>query len=210
VFLTMLSLPLTLGSYVVQFAVFFSSVALIGPIVSFMWRTRRHLADAMAVQLTRNPDALARALLHLDREKTAVPKGGELALLFVVWPGSHASKDAVVGQFARMHPKPHQRQRRLIALGAEPRAIQKPPGVWAGLRATLAPSKWNKMTPLALVFVILFFVVVPALMAVALVLSAVVLVMLTMLSLMLMMVMMAVAWAVLNFLFLTLPGWIRR
>jgi hypothetical protein len=47
-------------------------------------------------------------------------------------------------------------------------------------------------------------------MAVALVLSAVVLVMLTMLSLMLMTVMMAVAWAVLKFLFLTLPGWIRR
>ena len=209
-FVNMLSLPLTLGSYVVQFAVFFSSVALIGPIVSFMWRARRHLADAMAVQLTRNPDALARALLHLGREKTEVPKGGELALLFVVWPSSLASKDAVVGQFARMHPKPHQRQRRLIALGAEPRAVQKPPGVLAGMRDTLSPSKWNRMTPLALVFMFLFFVVVPVLMAVALVLSAVVLVMLTMLSLMLMTVMMAVAWAVLKFLFLTLPGWIRR
>jgi len=57
---------------------------------------------------------------------------------------------------------------------------------------------------------VLFFVVVPALMAVALVLSAIVLVMLTMLSLMLMMVMMLVASAVLKFLFLTLPGWIRR
>ena len=209
-FVGMLSLPLTLGSYVVQFAVFFSSVALIGPIVAFMWRTRRHLADAMAVQLTRNPDALARALVHLGKEKTAVPKGGELALLFVVWPGTAASKDAVVGQFSRMHPKPHQRQRRLIALGAEPRTVQKPPGVWAGLRDTLSPSKWNRMTPLAVVFMFLFFVVVPALLAVALGLAAILVVMLTMLSLMLMTVMMAVAWAVLNFLFLTLPGWIRR
>jgi Zn-dependent protease with chaperone function len=209
-FITMLSLPLTLGSYVVQFAVFFSSIALIGPIVSFMWRTRRHLADAMAVQLTRNPDALARALRHLASEQTVVPKGDELSLLFIVWPTAVASKDAVVGQFARMHPKPHQRQRRLMALGAEPTVIQKPPGVWAGVRATLSPSRWNRMTPVALVLMFLFFVVVPWLMAVALVLAAIALSMLTVLSLMLMTVMMAVAWAVLNFLFLTLPGWIRR
>ena len=209
-FVTMLSLPLVLGSYVVQFAVFFSSVALIGPLVAFMWRTRRHLADAMAVQLTRNPDALARALVHLAREKTVVPKGDELSLLFIVWPATVASKDAVVGQFARMHPKPHQRHRRLIALGAEPTVFPKPPGVWAGVRDALSPSKWNKMTPLAVVMMFLFFVVVPALMAVALVLSAILVVMLTMLSLMLMSVMMFVAWGVLNFLFLTLPGWIRR
>jgi hypothetical protein len=190
--------------------VFFSSVALIGPLVSFMWRTRRHLADAMAVQLTRNPDALARALVHLAREKTVVPKGDELSLLFIVWPATVASKDAVVGQFARMHPKPHQRHQRLIALGAEPTVFPKPPGVWAGVRDALSPSKWNKMTPLAVVMMFLFFVVVPALMAVALVLSAILVVMLTMLSLMLMSVMMFVAWGVLNFLFLTLPGWIRR
>ena len=209
-FVNFLSLPLTLGSLVVQFAVMFSSMALIGPIVSFMWRTRRHLADAMAVQLTRNPDALARALRHLATEKTEVPKGGELSLLFVVWSNTLASKDAVVGQFARMHPKPHQRQQRLMALGAEPTVIQKPSGIWAGVRQTLSPSKWNMMTPVAVVFMFLFFIVVPALMAVALVLAAIALAMLTMLSLMLMTVMMAVAWAVLNFLFLTLPGWIRR
>ena len=209
-FVNMLSLPLTLGSYVVQFAVFFSSVALIGPIVSFMWRTRRHLADAMAVQLTRNPDALARALAHLAREKTVVAKGDEMSLLFVVWPATVASKNAVVGQFARMHPKPHQRQRRLIALGAEPTVIHKPPGMWAGVRDTLSPGKWNKMTPVAVVMMFLFFIVVPALMATALVLSAILVVMLTMLSLMLMMVQMVVVWAVLKFLFLTLPGWIRR
>jgi Zn-dependent protease with chaperone function len=208
--ITMLSLPLILGSYVVQFAVFFSSLALIGPIVSFMWRTRRHLADAMAVQLTRNPDALARALAHLAREKTVVPKGDELSLLFIVWPTTVASRNAVVGQFARMHPKPHQRQRRLIALGAEPVAVQTAPGVWAGIRDTLSPSRWNRMTPMAVVFMVLFFVVVPALMVAGLVLAAIALAMLTMLSLMLMMVMMVVAWAVLNFLFLTLPGWIRR
>ena len=207
--INMLSLPLTLGSYVVQFAVFFSSVALIGPIVAFMWRTRRHLADAMAVQLTRNPDALARAIRHLTELKTVVPNGGELSLLFIVWPATVLAKDAVVGQFARMHPKPHQRLQRLIALGAEPVVVQKPPGIWPGVRQTLSPANWNKTTPLALVMMFLFFVVVPWLMVVALVLAAIALAMLTMLSLMLMVVQMVVAWAVLKFLFLTLPGWIR-
>ena len=164
----------------------------------------------MAVQLTRNPDALARALRHLAKEKTVVPKGDELSLLFIVWPTTVSSKHAVVGQFARMHPKPHQRQRRLFALGAEPVVLQTPSRVWAGVRDTLSPSKWNRMTPLAFVLMVLFFVVVPALMVVAFVFAAIALVMLTMLSLMLMMLLMAVAWAVLNFLFLTLPGWIRR
>ena len=88
--------------------------------------------------------------------------------------------------------------------------IQKPAGVWAGLRDALSPSRWNRTTPLAIVFMILLFVVIPGLMAVALVAAAIALTMLTMLSLMLMTVMMAVAWAVLKFLFLTLPGWIRR
>ena len=206
----MLSLPLTLGSLVVQFAVLFSSIALIGPIVSFMWRTRRHLADAMAVQLTRNPDALARALRHLGTVPTVVPKGDELSLLFIVWPATVASNKAVVGQFARMHPKPHQRLQRLIALGAEPTVVQKPPGIWPGIRTTLSPSQWNKTTPLALVMLVLFFVVVPWLMVVGLIAAAIALSMLTMLSLMLMMLQMFVAWMVLKFLFLTLPGWIRR
>jgi hypothetical protein len=66
------------------------------------------------------------------------------------------------------------------------------------------------MTPVAFVLMILFFVVVPALMVAGFVFAAIALVMLTMLSLMLMTLLMAVAWAVLNFLFLTLPGWIRR
>jgi len=66
------------------------------------------------------------------------------------------------------------------------------------------------MTPVAVVFMALFFVVVPALMVAGFVLAAIALVMPTMLSLMLMTVMMAVARALLNFLFLTLPGWIRR
>ena len=33
----------------------------LGPPLAMIWRDRRYAADAMAVQLTRNPDGLARA-----------------------------------------------------------------------------------------------------------------------------------------------------
>src|SRR4030095_699235 len=113
----MAMLPLILGAQVVRFAIFISSVVLIGPIASFMWRTRRHLADAMAVQLPRSATGLASALHKLSISRTAIVKGaGGLEFLFIVWPGS--TTDAVIGQFGRMHPKLHKRQRRLRALGA--------------------------------------------------------------------------------------------
>jgi Zn-dependent protease with chaperone function len=100
----MAMLPLILGAQVVRFAIFISSVVLIGPIVSFMWRARRHLADAMAIQLTRYPDGLASALRKLTTSQTATVKGTSgLEFLFFVWPGG-TSNDAVIGQFGRMHP----------------------------------------------------------------------------------------------------------
>ena len=42
-------------------AIIWLTVLLMGPFVSGLWRTRRKLADATAVQLTRYPGALAQA-----------------------------------------------------------------------------------------------------------------------------------------------------
>ena len=36
--------------------------------MAMLWRTRRYLADASSVELTRNPDALARALQCLSED----------------------------------------------------------------------------------------------------------------------------------------------
>jgi Zn-dependent protease with chaperone function len=42
-----------------------TSLFILGPLAALVMRSRRRLADATAVQLTRNPDGLARALIHL-------------------------------------------------------------------------------------------------------------------------------------------------
>jgi Zn-dependent protease with chaperone function len=194
----MANLPFIMGSLVVRFAIFISSMILVGPIVSFMWRTRRHLADAMAVQLTRYPDGLVRALHKLSiSPMTAVKGAGDLAFLFVVWPGSmSSSKDAVIGQFARMHPKLHKRQRRLRALGAT--------------NVSDAQASGERWTPGKWFGVVLLTVLIGPLMAVALGGMVVVLGMLTMLTLMIMMVLMFAVWAGLKLVFIVIPGWIAK
>jgi Zn-dependent protease with chaperone function len=193
----MAMLPLILGAQVVRFAIFISSVVFIGPIVSFMWRARRHLADAMAVQLTRFPNALASALQKLSTSRTALVKGaGGLEFLFIVWPGSTSSNDAVIGQFGRMHPKLHKRQRRLRALGATNVSDAQTRG-----------ERWTKGKVFGALFLTLL---IGPLLAVAFGLSLVLLVMLTMLSLMTMELLMFAVWFGLKLVFITIPHWIAK
>lgn len=54
--------------------------------MAMLWRTRRYLADASSVELTRNPDALARALQCLSEDDTAFDSGDWATHLFVVNP----------------------------------------------------------------------------------------------------------------------------
>jgi Zn-dependent protease with chaperone function len=194
------ALPLILGAQVVRFAIFISSMILVGPIISFMWRTRRHLADAMAVQLTRNPNSLVTALHKLSISQKSLVKGASgLGFLFVVWPGtvsSDASNAAVIGQFQRMHPKLHKRQRRLRALGAT--------------NVSDAQASGDRWTPGKTFGVLLLTLLIGPLMAIALGLSVVVLGMLTMLTLMMMMVLMFAIWGGLKMIFIIIPGWLAR
>jgi Zn-dependent protease with chaperone function len=203
-----LSLPSTMIAFVVRFAVAISSMALIGPIVAFMWRTRRHLADAMAVQLTRNPDALARALRHFATVQCLVPQGEAVSLLFFTWPPHATAKDAVVGEFGRMHPKLPQRERRLLALGADASGARPVTGLRAALGDFVSAFRHSKFTPYTAALAFAFFVLVPILLAVALALSLIILVFMTGFTLMVMLVAMAVVAKVLNLIFITIPAWI--
>lgn len=75
-----------------KFQVFLFRLMIIGPMVMMVWRTRRYLADATAVQLTRNPDGVARGLLRLAAESAVVPGGQWLSHLFVVGPEAMAAR----------------------------------------------------------------------------------------------------------------------
>lgn len=108
----------------------FTAVGL-GPWLAAMWRARRRLADASAVQLTRNPTALARAVRTLDQNNVEVPGGWVAYFLFPVWPGisaENASQDAaahVVGM--RLEAEP--RLERIAALGAAMESPMRRPGL---------------------------------------------------------------------------------
>src|SRR5262249_47049294 len=61
-----LLLPLFCSCLSIRLPLFFCIPLLVGPMLALLWRSRRYLADAAAVQLTRNPDGLAHALMHLQ------------------------------------------------------------------------------------------------------------------------------------------------
>ena len=69
----------------------------VGPLLALVWRSRRYLADASAVQLTRNPDGVARGLAAVFARGAAVPGAAWAAPLFVVGPGSASGRPARPG-----------------------------------------------------------------------------------------------------------------
>jgi Zn-dependent protease with chaperone function len=71
----------------------------VAPLLIRVLRARRLLADATAVQLTRQPDGLALALKHLAEEGAVAPGGQWFAHLFIVGPeAAQARAEAVLHQ----------------------------------------------------------------------------------------------------------------
>jgi Zn-dependent protease with chaperone function len=87
--------------------------------VAATWRARRFLADSTAVQLTRDPAALAAALERLAKHGGVPPGGEERSYLFL-----YANRDGRErfaerqGMTARLHPSLGARIERLHAQGA--------------------------------------------------------------------------------------------
>jgi Zn-dependent protease with chaperone function len=78
--------PLMFTNMAIEITLWFFLNVLLGPCMAMLWRTRRYLADASSVELTRNPDALARALQCLSEDNTAFDSGDWATHLFVVNP----------------------------------------------------------------------------------------------------------------------------
>jgi Zn-dependent protease with chaperone function len=88
--------------------------------IGLLWRSRRYLADATAVELTRNPTGLYRGLRRLGEAAAAVPGGGEVAHLFIVGPEGDGRGTFSEGEglLMGMHPALKRRLKRLERMGA--------------------------------------------------------------------------------------------
>src|SRR5579864_6135286 len=108
-FLSFVFFPILFTNIAIEITLWFFLNMLLGPCIALVWRTRRYLADASAVQLTRNPDALATALQKLSQENTSIPGSVWASHLFVLNPKGDSSMRG--GQ----QPTMDQKQRMLLA-----------------------------------------------------------------------------------------------
>lgn len=76
--------PIWAASGMAKTALMMMVFGLLSPMLAWTWRTRRFLADATAVQLTRNPDGIARGLAALLARGGGIRGGAWADHLFVV------------------------------------------------------------------------------------------------------------------------------
>jgi Zn-dependent protease with chaperone function len=101
------------------------NVMMLGPIVSLAWRQRKYLADAISVQLTRDPDALDGALDAIARAGAALQIEPWANHLCVVDPGT-AGRGGLLGRsFVSIFPSGERRHRALVRLGASRHAAPR-------------------------------------------------------------------------------------
>jgi hypothetical protein len=97
-----------------------------GPLLTYAWRSRGYLADATSVDLTRDPDGLARALTVLGSAGGGVPGTAWLELLLVVdgagggsTPAGRVPRLSDTGLVVSLAPSTSKRLARLRAMGAD-------------------------------------------------------------------------------------------
>ena len=133
----LLWLPMALA----RIPMLFTRGLVVGPLITLVWRSRCYLADAVAVQLTRNPDGLARALERVGAQATRVPGGEWAGYLFIVaegGAGGGGEAERGLGSGAGdPHPAVERRVRRLRAMGARPDDVQVRPRRRAGLAGVM-------------------------------------------------------------------------
>ena len=135
--------------------VFLLRVLVISPLVVPVLRARRYLADATAVALTRDPDAVAAGLAALRPVGTAAAEGASdtpgglwLEHRFVVGRGgtTPAGQERPLTGTASPHPPLGRRLERLVGLGASPSRLAAGEGS-VGLTASMRAS-WRQFRAL--------------------------------------------------------------
>jgi Zn-dependent protease with chaperone function len=117
----LLLLPFFLVAITARMAATFVTAGLFGWIFAALWRRRRRVADAMAVELTRNPDALARGLGRLVEGEHRIEGAETSAHLFVAWlpdPSGKHRLSLVFGGVGTLSPSIGKRREALRRMGA--------------------------------------------------------------------------------------------
>lgn len=124
---------------------------LLGPLLALGWRRRKYLADAIAVQLTRDPDTLGSALEKMRGIPVAGAFGTWIAHLSVVPSPLIGAESILGGSSVPMAPSLDRRLKALGVIGAHiaPRAERLMPA-WA----------WLVLTPVIALVVVLMTAVV--------------------------------------------------
>jgi Zn-dependent protease with chaperone function len=121
--------PLLLTTFF-KLVLFLWTSLFLGPPLAMLFRNRRLAADALAVQLTRDPEALAGALERiagpsLPGADAGLPGGAETREYFFIHAPLIVGRRTVADRRAitqSLHPMIGRRLARLVALGAAPRA----------------------------------------------------------------------------------------
>jgi len=121
----MIPLLVTMGvaSITARLVIWTFTLLVAGPWIGFLWRARRRLADASAVELTRDPDALAGALRSLENTDMRIPGAETVNFLFPVWKRDDKKdfeRTDLGSTLIRMHIEPNKHLAYVTRLGAAP------------------------------------------------------------------------------------------
>ena len=156
--------PVRFAAWTMGFVIGASEMLLTGPLVDAVWRSRELLADATAVQITRDPDGLASALARLRRVAVMVPKADVISCLFAAWwrapAGSDPSGNAITLFSRNPHVAADRRLAQLLAIGAHPVVVQGQDGSRAvsALPSSGGPLDFSQYNPAAVTLVGVLFV----------------------------------------------------
>ena len=99
------------------------SSMMLTPAVALAWRHRKFMADANAVRLTRDPDAVAGALAAIGTADTRTPIAAWAGHLCVIDPGSKQNSAFLGGSYVSLFPPLPGRLKALVRQGADARHL---------------------------------------------------------------------------------------
>jgi len=99
------------------------STMMLSPAVALAWRHRKFMADANAVRLTRDPDALAAALVAIDNTGSSTPIAAWAGHLCAVDTGVKQDGALLGGSYVPIFPPLQRRLKALVRMGADPARI---------------------------------------------------------------------------------------